>query len=437
MSMKRSLPQRYGTHAYGNGDIIHVPFVRAGRWVFGTGLRAIGPDGLLDPMLLHPERLAAPPKAQREAAAIFASMSESLRAAGSAMTHVARLDQYYPDARSVDPYHVARKQALAGQVAPSTSVIVNRLLNLDASMDVQVLAATVDSGYTVQRAAPAQGGGDALSVPSSSGYAPYVRVGDMIFIAGQLARDGSGNLAAQAQVPPGQLWNGTRIKVETDYLVQKRLLPALAAAGSGLDCVLKAQVYLSHAEDLPAFWQTWSKAFRGRVPPTTVVPVRHPAFGTSAASIEINLVAAHASAGAPIRDVECDVELIAGDMLPARSFDGILFVAGLMGIENGSVTSAALAPASAPFFHDAAAVQMSDALAKARIIFAAAGSDLSQVTRALQFHSDLADFRSCYMAWDAELREAGLPFSAIEVDSDLFAPGAKVILDLWGHVPDA
>jgi hypothetical protein len=29
----------------------------------------------------------------------------------------------------------------------------------------------------------------------------------------------------------------------------------------------------------------------------------------------------------------------------------------------------------------------------------------------------------------------GIPFSAIEVDDDLFVPGAGVILDLWGHVP--
>src|SRR5436309_1807189 len=117
MSMKRALPHRFGTRAYGSGDIIHAPFVRGGKWVFGTGLRAIGADGLLDRAVLDASRLAAPPKAQREAAAIFANMSESLRAAGSAMTHVARLDQYYPDARAVDPYHVARKQALGGQVA--------------------------------------------------------------------------------------------------------------------------------------------------------------------------------------------------------------------------------------------------------------------------------------------------------------------------------
>jgi enamine deaminase RidA (YjgF/YER057c/UK114 family) len=421
--------EKFGARRYA-GDVVHAPFVRAGKWVFGTGLRATGEDGRMDPQVLRPGRpLGVPPQAQREATAIFAGIQRQLQAAGSAMNRVARLDQYYPDARSVDPYHVARKKALAGQVAPSTSVIVSRLLNLDASMDVQVLAATEASGYQVQKAAA---GG--LNVPATSGYAPHVRVGDLVFVAGQLARDAGGNLAAEAQVPAGQLWNGTRIQLETDYLVRQRLVPALESAGSGLAHVLKAQVYLSHAGDLSAFWSTWSRAFGGRVPPTTVVPVQHPAFGTSAATIEVNLVAAHASAAARVRDIECDVELIAPDMLPARAFDGLLFVAGLMGIEDGGICRAAQVDPAAPFFQDSAQAQMADALAKAARIFAAAGSDLSQVTRALQFHADLREFRSCYLAWDEALRREGVPFSAVEVGEDMFAPGARVVLDLWGFV---
>ncbi len=422
--------ERFGTRAYGHGDVVHVPFVRAGRWVFGTGLRATLPGGAMDPAVLRPGRpLNAPPKAQREAEAIFLGMARSLEQAGSALRQVVRLDQYYPDHRAVDPYHVARKKALAGQVAPSTSVIVSGLLNVDAAMDVQVMAATQDSGYRVER------GGQNLNAPQSSGYAPCVRAGDMVFVAGQLARDATGNIAPEAMVPPGQLWNGTRIKLETEYLVHKRLVPALAAAGSDLSLVLKAQVYLSDSTDFPAFWQSWAQAFGGRVPPTTVVPVRHPGFGTSAATIEVNLVAAHASAAAKVRDVECDVALVGGEMIPARVFDGILFVAGLMALEDGGLCAAATVCESAPYFHDTVHAQMTDILAKARRICEAAGTDLGQVTRALHFHADLRAFRGGYMAWDAGLRKAGLPFSAIEVAPDLFVPGAGVILDLWGFVP--
>jgi enamine deaminase RidA (YjgF/YER057c/UK114 family) len=423
--------ERFGRQAYGDGDIIHVPYVRAGKWVFGTGLRATRPDGTLDPDVAREQRpFGVPPRAEREAAAIFTGMATALQQCGSAMGQVARLDQYYPDARHVDPYHVARKRALAGQVAPSTSVIVPQLLNPGACMDVQVIAATSDSGYTV--AAPRDG----LNVPATSGYAPHVRVGDMIFVAGQLARDATGNLAAEAQVPAGQAWNGTRIKLETGYLVRERLMPALAAAGSGMDLVLKAQAYLTHAEDLPLFWQAWSAAFDGRAPPTTIVPVPHPAFGTTAATVEVNLVAAHASAAGRVRDVECEVELPAPGMLPARAFDGVLFVAGLMGLDAGGIVGTRV-HASTPFFHDAAAAQMRDILAKAGAIFAAAGTDLSQVTRALQFHVSLQDFRSAYLQWDGALRGAGLPFSAVEVNDALFAPGARLILDLWGHVAGA
>jgi enamine deaminase RidA (YjgF/YER057c/UK114 family) len=175
---------RYATHTYGAG-VVHAPYVRAGRWVFGTGLRATRPDGLLDPEVARSRRpLGAPPKAQREAAAIFSGMDAQLRAAGSALSRVARLDQYYPSPVFVDPYHEVRKTALAGQVAPSTSVIVSRLLNLDASMDVQVMAATLDSGYECRPA-----GMDRLNVPQTSGYAPCLRVGDMIYIAARPAME--------------------------------------------------------------------------------------------------------------------------------------------------------------------------------------------------------------------------------------------------------
>jgi enamine deaminase RidA (YjgF/YER057c/UK114 family) len=356
-------------------------------------------------------------------------MAAHLASAGSTMSRVARLDQYYPDPRSVDPYHVARKQALAGQVAPSTSVIVSGLLNRDAAMDVQAMAATTESGYTVERVKAD------LNAPQTSGYAPCIRVGDMVFVAGQLARDAAGIIAAEAQPPAGQQWNGTRIKLETEYLFKKRLLPALEAAGSHPDLVLKAQVYLSRPEDLPAFLQTWAQCFGKRIPPTTIVPVAHPAFGTIDATIEVNLIAAHASAGARVKDVPCAVDLIAAGMLPACTFDGLLFVAGLMALDKDGLAPSAQVQPAAPFFHDSTRAQMADILAKAKTIFAAAGTDLSQVVRALHFHTDLACFHSAYMAWDAEVRETGLPFSAIAIADTMFVPGASVMLDVWGHVP--
>ena len=423
--------ERYGVTTYGNGDIVHAPIIRAGKWIFGTGLRATMANGLMEPAVLKLGRpLDPPPKAQRAAQLIFERLKGQLAEAGGSLSRVARLDQYYTTALSVDPYHIARKQALADQVAPSTSIVVDRLLNVDSDMDVQVIAPTDSSGYTVERVAISS-----LNAPQTSGYAPCVRAGDMIFVAGQLARDATGNIAAQATVPAGQQWNGTRIKLETDYLVEHRLVPALKAAGSGIDLVLKAQVYLSHETDFPAFWQSWSRAFGERIPPTTVMPVSHPAFGSYDATIEVNLIAAHESARSKIHDVDCNVSLLGSGMMPARTFDGLLFVAGLLAIDEEGLVPVARTETSAPFYYNSARAQMADILSKAEKIFKAAKSDLSYVVRALQFHADLSTFHGTFGEWEKAIGNVGVPFSAVQVASQLFVPGASLIVDLWGYVP--
>jgi enamine deaminase RidA (YjgF/YER057c/UK114 family) len=317
---------------------------RAGNWIFGTGFRATS------------------------APALFEQMREALGEAGSSLSRVVRLDQYYPDARCVPGYHQARKQAFgAGQIAPSTSVIVSALQTADAQMDVQVIATTAKSGYMAE---PVQAG---LNRPEASGYTPCLRVGDMIFVAGQLARDASGKLAAHGTGP------------ETDYMARERLIPALEAAQSGLDLLLKAQVYLSRPEELPQFWQSWRRAFADRVPPTTVVPLQHPAFLTAEATVEINVIAAHRSAHARIREIKGEA--------PARVLDGLLFIAGLSGNNLGEI------------------------MQRARPIFAAAGSDPANVVRMLVFASDLAD-----------LGVPQMPFTAVKVPTGL-------TVDLWGYAP--
>lgn len=316
-------------------------FVRAGNWVFGTGLRG-----------------AASPE-------LFRRIEAGLEAAGSSMSRVARVDQYYPDLSCVAPYQAARKKAFERrQVAPSTSVLVSKLRDSASQVDVQVMAATSASGYVPTEV---QTG---LNRPDSSGYAPCLRVGDLIFVAGQLARDASGQLAAHG------------VRAETEYLVQHRLLPALQAADSALDLVLKAQVYVSQPADLPAFWEVWNGAFGKRMPPTAVVPVRHPAFLTSAATVEVNVIAAHGSARSRVRDIPCEVQ--------ARVLDALLFVGALSG---------------------------PGALAQAAEIFAAAGTDLTHVVRGLFFH-----------AKGAAPADPGFPYSAFEVQ-------AGWTVDLWGHVP--
>lgn len=122
-------------------------------------------------------------------------------------------------------------------------------------------------------------------------------------------------------------------------------------------------------------------------------------------------------------------------MLPAGSLDGLLFVAGLMALDKTGLAPRARILESAPFFQDSAREQMADILSKAQKIFAAAGSDLDNVVRALHFQRDLSTFGGSYQEWQKVVGDVGLPFSAIGVSSSLFVPGAELIVDLTGYVP--
>ncbi|MGQ0651369.1 MAG: RidA family protein [Betaproteobacteria bacterium] len=241
---------------------------RAGKWVFLSGLSGD-----------------------------FDELKAELEKAGSALELVARLDQYYADFDQVAPYQAARKKAFAPhEVAPSTSVVVK---GLKRSIDLHVLAATAASGYRAERLS----GG--LNRPDTSGYSPCLRMGDMVFVAGQLARDTFGRIAAHG------------VAEETAYILRNRVVPALEASGSGLDLVLKAQAYISgHVSD---FQNEWESAFGSDVPPTAVIPVQHPAFLSREATVEINVIAAHASARQRLRKEG-----------PMRSLDGLVFSDGAL-----------------------------------------------------------------------------------------------------------
>ena len=206
------------------------------------------------------------------------ALKAALHEADSSLALVARLDQYYAGFDRVAPYQAARKKAFAPhEVAPSTSVVFPGFTD---SIHVNVMAATKASGYRAERLS----GG--LNRPDTSGYSPCLRMGDMVFMAGQLARDAAGNIAAHG------------VAEETAYIVRNRIAPALEASGSGVDLVLKAQAYVSGRAS--NFHDAWKRAF-GDVPPTAVIPVQHPAFLSREATVEINIIAAHASARHKVR----------------------------------------------------------------------------------------------------------------------------------------
>ena len=416
------------------GDVRYAPGVRAGRWVFATGHK--GTDDFAS-MAADLADASAPrrglPKSKKEAQRLFANFARVLKAGGTGREHVVRIDQYYRSAQVVDAYHDVRREFFSGRVPASTSNLHQDFLLAEQDMEVQLVAAVPGKGFEVAQHRP-----ENLPVHATSAYSPVLTCGDYVFVAGQTAealRTEEGPIDPAARMPAGHLWKGTPIKLEAGFVIERKLKPALAAVGTTLAEVVKAQVYLRDIDDIPAFNEVWAHHFPAAPPATTIICTSTPGFICEAGRIEINTISVRRGGRTKKQVVDAGVPMAFARHVQAMRAGDLLFLGGLMAVDAGG----ALAPAARldprrPYFGSAVQLQMEHMLTQAERICRRAGTSLANVVRAQQFHTDLADFNGAWQVWDRHLPAQFLPFSAIEVPA-LPVPGAVVMLDLWVYVP--
>ena len=408
------------------GNILHATGIRAGRWVFATGRTTM--PGLDDAAPRH-----GLSRHKIEAQHVFASFAKVLEAGGTGAKSAVRIDQYYTGGRVVDPYHEVRREFFGGQIPASTSNLHQRFLLAGQSMEVQLMAAVPAKGFEPVQHRPAN-----LPVHATSGYSPVLTCGDYVFVAGQTSealKTEEGPLDPQARMPAGHLWKGTPIKLETEFVIQRKLKPALETVGNTLAEVVKAQVYLRDLEDVPSFNEVWAKHFGDSPPATSIITTSNPGFICEVGRIEINTISVRRGGATKKEPIDAGVPMpYAGQVQAIRAGD-LLFLGGLMAVdERGALAAPARVDASRPYFGSAAALQMDHLLAQAERICRKAGTSLAKVVRAQQFHTDLAGFDGAWQAWQKHLPGQHIPFSAIEVPA-LAVPGAVLMLDLWVYVP--
>lgn len=361
---------------------------------------------------------------------MYARASEVLSAGGTDFSHSVRTDQYFPDWRAVPFLHQARREHCGAYVAPSTSVLVPALPLPHAAMSMDVIA--VRDGAEVRSIFPS-----GLDIPSTSSFVPVVIANDLIFVAGFMAAWQPGDLggiAPEAKVPEGHLWKGNRIQLEVDYIIRRKLVPALEGAGAGLSDVVKAQIYVADIEDVPALNQVWRRHFGADAPATTYVPTLNPGFAITDARCEINLVA-RAPSGPEKRSV-AGASPPACDGLPnAIRCGDLLFFSGMVaGDADGLVREARVDPRQ-PYFTSSIEAQMEWLLDEAERICKAAGTSLGKIVRIEQFHTDLRELYAACGVWQRRLPGKALPLSALQVPGPLVVPGCTVQLDLWVYAP--
>jgi len=367
--------------------------------------------------------LAGEPPAKREARALFSNARQVLDAAGLGFADCVRIDQYYAGAHAVDPYHEVRREIFGGRIPPSTSNLHRAMPYPGQTQEVQLVAAVPSGDFRAEHLKMATN----WSIHASSGYSPALAAGEFLFVPGQTAeaRDiAKGPLDPDARMPPGHLWKGTPIKLETQFIVDQKLKPSLAAAGASLDDVVKAQVYLRDRADVPAFNEAWRSQF-AVAPATTIIPTATPGFVVADGRIEINTISVRRKAGKPIVEDQSTVAMLGGDLL---------FLSGLMASDSEGLLADVDDDARAPFAAIAVKDQVRAIAARAQAICRKAGSDLANMVRLQLFFTDLSELPLAIEAWSGELDGLPLPLSAIEVDW-LPVPGARLLADIWVHAP--
>ena len=420
----------------GAGKVKFAQGVKAGRWVFATGVMAqdftngIAPD-VLSERMPH----AALPKREKEAAAIFRNLDTVLRAGGTDRTNLVRTDQYYTTVKAVPPYQHVRREFLSGRIPPSTSITQQRFLLPAADMNVQAMAAVPARGFEVEHLRHEQ-----LKGRPTSGYSPALTLGDFIFIPGitsmavgdEPRRNG---VAAAALMAEGAQWGGQPIKLETEFIITKRIAPSLALAGAKLEDVIHAQVYLTDREDYSAFNEAWSRHFGASGPTLSIIPCIEHGLAPYDGKIEINVIAAKPGSAAARRHIDAGVVTAFRHQPQAVKAGDLLFMSALMAIDKDGLVPAAAVDQRQPYFSSSPEAQAECIIDNIASLCEAAGTALDNVVRVLMFHTDIAEFYPVYKVWERRLNGRPLPFAAIEVPGPLPVPGATVMIEAWAYAP--
>ena len=410
-------------------SIAYAYAVKAGSWLFLTGHEAFDFEQGLTPEIEGPAGFPSfgKPPMHREADYIVHRIRRILESFGAGLANSVRVDQYYPTPEAVFAYQQTRHAEFGNYIPPSTSVLMERCLSTTSNISTSLIAAVPDAESTIERIYPKE-----VPLPLGSGFVPAVVCKEFVFVAGQMAA-GEAAIDPSVMIPPRRNWGGASpIRRQAEFVIRKRLEPALVAAGSSLANAVKAQIYVDQAKHVPDVLDVWAKCFGDTPCAITIVPTK--GYAEVDGLIEINLLALRDGARRKKEVIAADIPPMAayGPTVRAGEF---VFPSGMMAIEpSGRIAgvgqSSAFDSLSLGAHHQAEVV-----LGYAEAIAAAAGTTAQNIVRAQYFMADIREFPGVAMAWTQRYGRHPHPFVAVQVPAPLPAPGAALTADFWIYAP--
>lgn len=398
---------------------------RVGDLIFLAGqLASDFETGLAPQVVVPPEYPYYGSAIERQTRFILENIKANLEDAGSDLGNVVKAQVFIKDCGLFDQFDRVWKEFFP--VPPPRTTVgtgPKGLLVPGTLVEIDVIAAAGDGAAQPERI-------DSERLPKPiANYSPCVRLGNWLFLAGQLATDFSQTgIAAEAQVNPAFPFYSSPIERQTEYTL-RNLQALLEDAGSDLDHVVKAQVFLKRLEDFNGFDEVWKQYFTSP-PPRTTLQMSELLIGESL--VEIDLIAVrrdgtitpHAinTDDAPRPKANYSQAVVAGDLV---------FAAGQLASDfvTGVPADARIDPAFR-FYGSEIQRQTDYILGNLETVLRAAGSSLSRTVKAQVFLTDLDHFYGFDKVWKQHFSTPP-PRTTIETFGDgLLVPGTLVEIDL-------
>jgi reactive intermediate/imine deaminase len=226
-------------------------------------------------------------------------------------------------------------------------------------------------------------------------YSEGFKVGDLVFAAGQIASDYRTGVSPEARLNPNFPYYGSEIKLQTRYILGN-LKKTFEAAGSSLENVVKAQVFMTDLKNFSAFDEVWKEFFPGNPPARTTV-------GTTGllvkdTLVEIDLIGT--AKGAKAQVVKSDAPKPLANYSEAFRVGDLVFAAGQIASDyKTGVPPEARLGENFPYYGSDIKKQTRYILQNLKMTFEAAGGSLDHVIKAQVFMTDLGNFSAFDEVW--------------------------------------
>ena len=317
---------------------------------------------------------------------VLKNMAKTFKAAGTSLDHVIKAQVFLTDLYDFNGFDEVWKQHFKVP-PPRTTIGTTGLLVKDTLVEIDLIATLPSKPATVIKS-------DAPKPLAN--YSEAMRAGDLVFAAGQLASDFKTGVSAQAKRAENFPFYGSDIQLQTEFVLEN-LKKTFESAGSSLDHVVKAQVFLTNLNDFAGFDQVWKRYFKVPPPRTTV--------GTSGllvrdTLIEIDLIGYVPRSGLKHEVIKSGAPRPIANYSEAFILGSLVFAAGQIASDykTGVPTEARKHP-NFPFYGSDIKLQTTYILNNLKQTFEAAGSSLDNVVKAQVFMTDLKNFAAFDEIW--------------------------------------